>query len=158
MPAMLPSRPRFLPSRISSQDNNRRPNEGEEPVGPPNFVLYEHPYVSYYTPPILEADVDVESADVREEMVLKEYVDALLESGVISADALVEDDPQVEIAVLREQERKKEENIATISKLRKEAMEYESEIARLEMELEDVEVASALRRANEDTDDTGAEF
>ena len=45
--------------------------------------------------------------------------------------------------ILQAQERKKEENVAEISKLRREAMEYESEISRLEMELEEMEKASA---------------
>ena len=45
--------------------------------------------------------------------------------------------------ILRAQERKKEENVAEITKLRREAMEYEEEISRLEMELEEMEKASS---------------
>ena len=58
-------------------------------------------------------------------------------------DTEEEDKLEVTDLILQAQERKKEENVAEISKLRREAMEYESEISRLEMELEEMEKASA---------------
>ena len=54
-----------------------------------------------------------------------------------------EDKREVADLILRAQERKKEENVAEITKLRREAMEYEEEISRLEMELEEMEKASS---------------
>ena len=64
-------------------------------------------------------------------------------SETLSLADVLEEELKVESTVLQEQERQKEENADAISKLRIEEMQYQSEILRLQMQLEEMEMASA---------------